>query len=100
MTNQQKDNLRDRLIALCENGIVPVEEWNNDSGEAQEQLGVCWALLKAGCKFEVIQEMDSEINLLIYYPDFFEIKTRDDSRYFYLPTEKRLSKCTGTDWYY
>lgn len=100
MGGQQKDNSRKRLIVLCKKGIVPVEKWeSNDSRKAQEQLGVCWALLNAGCEFKITQEVDDEINLLIYYPVFGNIEVATDSHFFYLPTEQKLCKSAGADWY-
>lgn len=100
MTNQKKDNSRKRLITLCKKGIVPVGNWeDSDSHKAQEQLGVCWVLLNAGCEFKITQETNNEINLLIHYPVFGNIEVGRNSHFFYIPTEQKLSKRAGIDWY-
>lgn len=101
------DHSREHLLKLCEKATVPVERWaNRDTPSAQEQVGRCWVLLKAGCDFEVdAKETNGEtIWLSITAPTFntFEYGDDDDfseSQLFYLPTEERLAEREDGDWY-
>ena len=99
---------REYLIEICEKAIVPVERWNNwGTPHAQQSVGRCWALLKAGCEFEVDAKETTEetIWLNINTPTFntFEYGEEDgdfnELESFYLPTEKRLKDRGDRDWY-
>lgn len=113
------DYSREELIAICEKAFVPQKDWEDrDSSSAQIKLGGCYALLKAGCEFEIKTEentsdgsrcvTDSEtIWIQFYVHDFlwFEL-CEDDNKgsatgdyHFYLPTVKRLLEAEGSDWY-
>lgn len=105
------DFSRENLIAICEAAVVPVAKWRNrDTPGAQEAVGLCWAMLKAGCDFHVHPASedsgcytdDHTIWLTVHWPTFssFEYEngeTQDAT--FYLPTPKRLLANTGRDWY-
>jgi len=104
------DITREELIALCERGRVPQKDWSNrDSAEAQSQLGVAWALLSAGCEFE-IERVPGRLNsddktwwVSITYEGFaFHESGRSQDRdvdSFYIPTAMRLDRVAGKDWY-
>lgn len=94
---------REDLLSICERAIVPVGQWHNrDSAEAQQQAGRCWALLRAGCEYQVTTApagadcvTDAEtIWLLVAVPGFWtvEIGAEPEWDQFYLPTEARLEK--------
>jgi hypothetical protein len=103
---------RDELIDICERAIVSVADWSNrDTPAAHLNIGICWALLKAGCTYEVRRQGkfidcygdDTTIWLDITYPNFddFEGGWQDittHSKTFYLPTLSRLKESNG-DWY-
>ena len=101
---------RKQLIEICEKAIVKETEWRDrDSGAAHINVGTCWALLKAGCKFTIKVDdsacsTDEEtIWVSIQFKGFqtFEFDSdsalEEDTRY--LPTQKRLNKIEGGDWY-
>lgn len=107
---------RKELIEICEKAFVPENKWHDrDSESAQRQLGECYALLKAGCDFEIMYDDggcstdEKTIWLYIYshgfgwFESFNEVKerTRDDcdSHHYYLPTLKTLKEVKGGDWY-
>lgn len=100
---------REDLIAICERAVVPVNRWSNrDSARSQEKIGTAWALLKAGCDWhESVSPASDEdtIWIEIEYPGFSAFEEgRDEREYweeelFYLPTEKRLDRWSGKDWY-
>ncbi|MGX7926483.1 hypothetical protein ACWPMX_07905 [Tsuneonella sp. HG094] len=112
---------RGELIAICESAIVPQAKWRDrDSESAHCQLGKCWALLRAGCEFQVLYEPNSRSglstdDLTIWVEtlsegfDYFEswampgdaAARRADLRRetHYLPTPKRLKNAAGEDWY-
>lgn len=98
---------REKLISICERAIVPEDKWmNRDSASSQKQLGECYAWLKAGCNFEVLEKGnlktdDNTVWVLISVKGFcwFEEGYELDEETFYLPTEKRLKKNEGGDWY-
>lgn len=97
------NKIRERLIALCEQGIVQVDKWmNRDTPVAQEQLGICWAYLKAGCNFRITSEEEC-IFLTIFHPTFTTIESGESeelgSTDFYIPTEQKIKQCKGKDWY-
>lgn len=106
------DFSRENLIAICEAAVVPQSKWRNrDTPGAQEKLGLCWVMLKAGCDFDVhppvagsngCHTSDRTIWLTVYWRNFssFEYGNREcESDTFYLPTPKRLSEANGGDWY-
>ncbi len=100
---------REELIQLCEDGIVPEEHWHDrDSEGAQRQLGEAWALLKAGCEFEVLSDRSDEdtwwVTIRSKGFQYFELGEDagklEDTRY--IPTRARLDKATEVvrrDWY-
>ncbi|MGL5719466.1 MAG: hypothetical protein ACRCYP_01540 [Alphaproteobacteria bacterium] len=106
---------RGRLIEICEKAVVPVEKWSNrDTPSAQEKIGLCWILLKDGCEFRVIVGSsdpkdncvtnEDTIWLKIRWPSFDDIEWGDkgncsNEELFYLPTEARLHRREGRDWY-
>lgn len=103
---------REKLIEICEKAIVPVEKWGNrDTPEAQLKVGQAWALLKAGCDFEVlIKRLENDrcvtdeetIWISIKHPAFWTYDGDPDhldEENFYLPTEKTLKASKGRDWY-
>ena len=104
---------REELIEICEKAIVQEKDWQDrDTESSQCKVGECWALLKAGCDFEVIYEDDTcatdetTIWLYVYSEGFryFEYASADDNDYkethhYYLPTKKRLEQVNGKDWY-
>ena len=106
MDSQQKDNTRKRLITLCERGIVQVDKWmDRDTPATQEQLGICWAYLNAGCDFRITSEEEC-IYLTIFHPTFRTIESQHPEEPeelefsdFYIPTEQKIKQCKGQDWY-
>lgn len=101
------DYTREELVAICEAGVVPHEHWHDrDSARSQQKLGQAWAYLKAGCDFRVLTEgtlvTDKEtIWIEIDFADFDWFESREElgSETFYLPTQKRLDRADGRDWY-
>ena len=105
--NYKEDYTREELLSICERAFVPQRKWcDRDSAEAQKQLGWCYAWLKAGCDFNIVSTKDLKtdddtiwVNIVaegFRYWDYGGIK---DEETFYLPTEKRLKKSKGGDWY-
>lgn len=104
------DYSRENLIRICEAAVVSVNEWRNrDSPSSQEKVGLCWAMLRAGCDFKVTTEgsggcvtNDKTIWLEMDWPSFntFEYGHGEYHREetFYLPTPERLRVSSG-DWY-
>ena len=109
---------RERLIKICEKAFVLQKNWSDrDSADAQRQLGSCYALLKAGCKFEILYTKggvcstdENTIWIQFWVHDFqwFELgeESFEDKRgnknmdyHFYLPTSSRLRRHSGRDWY-
>lgn len=113
---------RKELIEICESAIVSQNKWNDrDSASSQIDIGKCWALLKAGCKFEISTKDNEKISQCItddktiwiqfWVKDFcwFDTLDADSSElpdgiknsdyFFYLPTKKRLEESKGKDWY-
>lgn len=104
------DYTREELIALCERAPAQMSDWyNRDSASAHLQLGQAWALLRAGCPFQVITvghmaTTDTTIWVHIEWKGFqaFELGLEDggmDDDEFYIPTAKRLDDVGGRDWY-
>ena len=97
---------RKELISICEKAIIDQKLWGNrDSSTAQRQVGECWALLKAGCNYEILTKgnlktNDKTIWVKITFNgfDFFE-GGKVETEIFYLPTNTRLNKTNGRDWY-
>ena len=105
---------REELIAICEQAIVPQDNWSDrDSQSAQSGVGKCWALLKAGCDFQVTYEVagdwkgcvtdDRTIWLHVYSQGFnyyeYGLEGNLEQDHFYLPTLQRLEDRKGNDWY-
>ena len=108
------DYTREELITICEQAVVPHDEWwDRDSYGAQCGVGKLWALLKAGCTFNIESPngdpatTDHTIWVRTFATGFswFENAHEDyaddylESELFYLPTPERLEVRTGTDWY-
>lgn len=99
--------LRNRLVAICERAFVAEEFWfNRDSAKSQRQLGECYALLRAGCVFELRHDMsgqpdDGTIWVRIWSQGFahFDWGGGLDEETYYLPDEDRLDRADGKDWY-
>ena len=103
-----KKYTREELINICEKSFVSESKWHDrDSQEAQKQLGKCYALLKDGCDFKIINDEDicktdeNTIWLYIYSKGFqsFELGAEKEEECYYLPTLKRLEEANGNDWY-
>ncbi len=102
----KSDYTRDELIAICERGIVPQEQWlNRDSAGAQRQLGEAWSLLKAGCLFRVLTSgslITNEDTIWVEFTingfNFFE-SGQAETETAYLPTPARLARSQDEDWY-
>lgn len=114
-----KEYTREELIAICEKAIVPQSEWSDrDSFDSIKGVGIAYALLKAGCKFQVLYEEplitdESTIWIKFWVKNFswFEMANEEDcpdgycsdsdgsELTIYLPTEKRLEQTKGKDWY-
>ena len=105
---------REELIRICEDAVVPLPQWRNrDTPGAQEQLGLCWVLLKAGCGFRVMTANNScsdspcitndrTLWLEIEWPTFSTFEWghgHEQDKNFYLPTRQRLEDAKGGDWY-
>jgi len=96
------DVSREDLISICERAIVPESEWENrDSPEAQQQVGRCWALLRAGCPFSVNRDDNMgtywiTITHRVYDTFEHDPELREAST-FYLPQPERIQD--GHDWY-
>lgn len=107
---------REQLIKICEKAFVEQKKWiNRDSASSQIQLGQCYALLKAGCEYEIQYTKDGKgcstndrtiwLQLYVYDFDWFENGESNDKRgntkdyHYYLPTEKCLKESSKMDWY-
>jgi len=103
-----RDYTRQDLIDLCERGIVHENRWHDrDSQGAQVQLGKAWALLRAGCQFNDVSE-DPDlgdhggtiwIQVVSKGFNYFFWDGEMEEDLFYIPTEERLQKAGGRDWY-
>jgi hypothetical protein len=103
------DMTREELLALCWASFVPQEKWRDrDSASAQRQVGELWTLLRAGCRFEVLEmDPDLPINERTVWVrvsfDGFQSKENGqremDRDTFYLPCWLRLEAKPGEDWY-
>lgn len=103
-----KKYTREDLLKICEQAFVPEDKWHDRDGEhSQCKLGECYALLKAGCDFEVIYEddlcatNDHTIWLYVYSKGFswFDWGGELEKHHYYLPTQKILDEANGGDWY-
>lgn len=109
---------RKALIRLCDKGVVKQKRWRNrDSHGAQIQLATAGAMLKAGCKFNVLTPENNGglggcvttnaiIWIEIWAKDFAYFEGHDDTpegnkmdSKFYIPTQARLKQVDGLDWY-
>lgn len=116
----QHEYTREELIAICEQAIVQQDDWcDRDSQSAQVGVGKCWALLKAGCEFQVTYDHNKRLFSACVTDDktiwlrtwskgfnYFEYGEDDggpfenmEEDHFYLPTPKRLAERAGRDWY-
>lgn len=95
---------REELIDLCTRGVVAQEHWHDrDSAGAQRQLAEARTLLLSGCAFKLADDPESDKNTLwikITFEgfDYFEIGELTEES-FYIPTDERLNKAKGEDWY-
>lgn len=100
---------RDDLIAICEQAIRPQTCWRDrDSQGAQRQVGEAWALLRAGCEFEIDHTMGtfngSTVWVAITSHGFNWFEEGADEEFlsrdtFYLPSRARLAASEDRDWY-
>lgn len=98
---------REELLAICNSAFVPQARWTNrDSAQAQRQLGEAYALLRAGCEFEILTKgtlvTDEETVWLKITFEGFNHHDHDgalDDETFYLPTWKRIADNPERDWY-
>lgn len=95
---------REQLIENCERGIVKEHLWRNrDTAEAQKQLGVACALLKAGCEYSIMNNwpFEDSTSIEVRYKGFrhFDYGGNMDRDTFYIPTKEKLDKVNGNDWY-
>lgn len=102
------DYTREELIVICEQATVPETGWHDrDSYEAQFQVGECWALLRAGCEFDIhgVESDPATDDQTIWlttwgkgFSYFENHESGDDPRAYkedelhYLPTPERLAK--------
>lgn len=106
---KKKKYTREELLNICERAFVPEDKWSDrDSADAQKQLGWCYAWLKAGCEFEVLYKeggmftdertiwIEVKAKGFMYFEDS---ECGKDEETFYLPTEAKLEKMKGRDWY-
>jgi hypothetical protein len=103
---QDKEELRAHLIELCERAIVPESKWSDrDTPRSQERIGVAWAFLKAGCDFRMADDpkaTDDTLWVEISHKTFnsFEMgEGYEEEELFYIPTDARLRRTEGRDWY-
>lgn len=113
---------RIELIDICERAFVPQSDWSDrDSASSQMKVGQALALLKAGCHYQIktkenvsdgsrcITDSDT-IWIQFWVKDFSWFEYHDEEAneiegnnkadyHFYLPTDKRLKKTKGKDWY-
>jgi len=101
---------RKLLIMICEMAIVKEENWNDrDSAAAQMGVGKLWALLNAGCKYEIVYSKkanevstnEDTIWVKVFYRGFSCMEEDSGLNYdlFYLPSLKTVSNNPGKDWY-
>lgn len=106
---------REELMQLCLDGIVAEQYWSDrDSAKAMMQLGQAYALLKAGCNFDILRKSpetdpaksplvtdDKTIWISVQYKgfDYFEESVYSHDT-FYIPTRARLNAAmVQRDWY-
>jgi hypothetical protein len=101
-----KEYSREDLLSLCSGGIVPESSWRNrDSAGSQQQLGEAWALLSAGCRFDVLQSGllktdEKTVWIEIEFKGFGYFEQGEISaETYYIPTRERLIAAKGEDWY-
>lgn len=112
MSEDRHEYTREQLIKLCHLGIVQKENWlDRDTSDAHRQLGEAWALLAAGCDFEILRQGDlatddKTIWIEIHFDSFmtFEAGETGNREYqsaetYYLPTPLRIAEAKGKDWY-
>ena len=101
MNNQTESPDRKTLLQICAQASVPEDEWRDrDTSAAQRQLGECYALLKAGCKFHATRERDTYWVTVIFKGfGYFDYDGAEDDERYYLPTQERLDQRPGKDWY-
>lgn len=96
---------REGLLAICEAAFVPQDKWRNrDSSAAQQQVGECYSMLRAGCDFWVREDEKQTLWVTVEYHgfDYFEYGSEEgccSSETYYLPTRARLDQVAGKDWY-
>jgi uncharacterized protein (DUF1684 family) len=108
MTTPKQDYTREDLVALCERAFVPHAKWRNrDTADAQRQLGECYALLRAGCDFVILDgryglttdERTVWVEITFRGFAYFDYDGDWNTETFYLPTAPRLDRRDGGDWY-
>lgn len=101
------DYSRENLISIIEKAFVNEDRWNDrDSAAAQKQLGECYALLKCGCDFYILTDGDLKtdketiwVRILSKGFSYYEYNAGTDADTYFIPTESRLEKANGSDWY-
>lgn len=106
------DKVREHLIDLCERGIVNQDDWSDrDTPRSQMRLGKAWALLRAGCDFQIVASMTDDRTMWVEishrtfdsfegcFDDHYCRESHNEEELFYLPTDKRLRGRDGKDWY-
>lgn len=103
------ENVRDKLIARCEESLVAMEVWRSrNSSSAMRNVGALWALLKAGCPFKLInprgyhgEEPGQVFFIRVYFRgnDLYETRGRVvDSELYYLPSKEKIQHMPENDW--
>ena len=92
---------RQTLIELCEKSTVHESKWGNrDSHSAQKNIGEAWALLRAGCEYEIYEKNHKVYHLKIYSKGFMYFEGGNtEVDFYYIPTEKRINDSIDGDWY-
>lgn len=107
--NDPKEEKRQMLIKLCDDGASPVGKWSNrDSSSAHRQLGECRGLLASGCEFMANPDARNQHwDVTIWFPGFNYFEYGPDElpdggleyETYYIPTRERLDRNIGEDWY-
>jgi len=100
---------REDLMALCERGFVHQSKWQNrDSANAIMQLGEVYAMLCAGCDFELLHTESAATDYNMYWVEIsfmgfgnFEGSGELDTMTAYIPTKEKLdyAELHDIDWY-
>ena len=73
---------REELISICEDSIVPWQNWQNrDSGSSQYLVSDIYSMLKAGCDYETHYESEDTIWITFYNITYEIIRDAIDNHY-------------------